>query len=268
VAESKWAPFTRDEERGGTQAERFYSRYWDWLVETGYYRKPPPARLHVALRALSELAPGPDAGGRRLWLDAGCADGKLGRLVAEQGLGFASVGADISETALELAKESYDRVVRWDATAGSLADHVEPGSAAALTCLDVIEHLFDPGQALADFRRVLRPDGLLVISTPNFAHYRARLTVLRGEFPTDDQHIFHEADHLHYFTRASFRELLESAGFEVLRVEGTVMQVPRALAPLDARLHGRIGHRAPTLFARQLVASARPAPGAAATSSS
>lgn len=256
MSNDKWRAIARPEGGAGTQAERFYDRYWRWIVDSGYYRNAPPPRLHVALRMLQELAPSGDSDDR-LWVDAGCADGKLGRLVREAGLGFTSTGVDISETALEMAREHYDRVARWDATAGPLTDVVEPGSAAAVTCLDVLEHLFDPGQAVAEFREVLRAGGLLVVATPNFAHYASRLTVLRGGFPSDEQHIFHEADHLHYFTEDSFAQLVESAGFDVLAVEGTVFRLPRGLDRVDRRLGGRIGKARPALFARQLVLAAR-----------
>lgn len=256
MSDDKWRAIARPEGGTRTQAERFYDRYWRWIVDSGYYRNAPPPRLHVALGMLRELAPQTDSG-ERLWVDAGCADGKLGRLVREAGIPFTSTGVDISETALEMAREHYDGVARWDATAGPLTEVVEPGSVAAITCLDVLEHLFDPGQAVAEFHEALRPGGLLVVATPNFVHYASRLTVLRGRFPSEEQHIFHEADHLHYFTGSSFTELVESAGFDVLAVEGTVFRLPRGLDRIDRRLGGRIGKARPTLFARQLVLAAR-----------
>jgi hypothetical protein len=96
-----------------------------------------------------------------------------------------------------------------------------------------------------------------VLATPNFAHYRSRLTVLGGEFPSEDQHIFHESDHLHYFTRGSLEALVRSSGFDVAEVEGTVFEMPRLLSRIDRRTGGAVSRRGVTLFARQLVLAAR-----------
>jgi SAM-dependent methyltransferase len=49
-----------------------------------------------------------------------------------------------------------------------------------LLCLDVIEHLnlLDQPAAIAEMHRVLRPDGVLLASIPNLAHFASRLRFL------------------------------------------------------------------------------------------
>ena len=75
-----------------------------------------------------------------------------------------------------------------------------------------MEHLQDPAAALHEVRRILRPNGRLVISVPNrdwprYPKYMARHTRFQ---PIDD----------HWFRVPEMRELLESNGFHVEEVNG------------------------------------------------
>jgi len=75
---------------------------------------------------------------------------------------------------------------------------------------DVWEHLEDPVRALDIAHRLLRPDGLLVITTVNMGGIMAK--VLGGRWP------WYMRMHLHYFTRQSLTEMVRRAGFDVLRL--------------------------------------------------
>jgi SAM-dependent methyltransferase len=82
-----------------------------------------------------------------------------------------------------------------------------PVADAALTTvvsLQVIEHVWDHRQFLAECRRVLRPGGWLVLSTPN------RLTFSPGAGPADRPI---NPFHTHEFTAAELIGLVRSAGF-------------------------------------------------------
>lgn len=83
--------------------------------------------------------------------------------------------------------------------------------ADVVAAFEVIEHLFAPRDFLFKVRRLLRPGGLLILSCPN-AHGFDNLTlgVRSGTF---------DHEHLNYFNPRSMRELLTSAGLEVLQIE-------------------------------------------------
>lgn len=108
---------------------------------------------------------------------------------------------------------------------------------------EVIEHLVDPDAALDEIRRILRPGGHLMLSTPNLAAWYNRALLLAGVQP-----VFSEVSlravhgrpgkevvgHLRLYTARALREFVTAAGFEVVRLEGAPFHgVPRPLRPLD-----------------------------------
>ena len=76
----------------------------------------------------------------------------------------------------------------------------EPASFDAIVCGDLVEHLRDPGAALARLRPLLRPGGRLVLSTPNIANWAMRLSLLGGRWRYTDRGIL-DRTHVHLFTR-------------------------------------------------------------------
>jgi SAM-dependent methyltransferase len=70
---------------------------------------------------------------------------------------------------------------------------------------DVIEHLREPWNELAQLSALLRPGGQLLLSTPNAGSLRARLQGNRWENIVNPTHFY-------YFTQRSLRLALERAG--------------------------------------------------------
>jgi dolichyl-phosphate beta-glucosyltransferase len=78
------------------------------------------------------------------------------------------------------------------------------GSATAVCLLDVIEHLSDPAPALAEARRLLAPEGRLVVTVPAHGFLWSAADVALG--------------HARRYNRRMLREQIETAGFEVERL--------------------------------------------------
>jgi SAM-dependent methyltransferase len=96
---------------------------------------------------------------------------------------------------------------------------IADGSVDLVLALEVIEHLlFDPMYMLAEANRILRPGGIVLLSTPNLASWRAATAVLTGYSPitysTYSSRRRAGDSHVHEFVPRELRVLLEAAGFE------------------------------------------------------
>jgi SAM-dependent methyltransferase len=189
------------------------------------------ATARAELRRIERHVAGP---GRLV--DLGC---WVGFLPAEAALrGWQAAGVEPSAWAAERARARGVQVV-----VGGLLDADLPERAfAAVTMGDVLEHLPDPGAALERVARILAPDGVLWIATPDAGSLLARALGRRwwSVIPT----------HVQLFTRRSIKALLERHDFEVLDL-GTS---PKSFSV--AYYLGRLGGYSPAV-ARGLVAIAR-----------
>lgn len=192
-------------------------------------------------------------------LDIGCGDGSAAATAAPLLAPHRLVGVDWSQDALRRANKHLTAV------RGGLTDPGLPfasGTADAVLFSEVIEHLVDPDAALDELRRVLRPGGHLLLSTPNLAAWYNRALLLAGVQP-----VFSEVSmrgiygrpgsqvvgHLRLYTARALRQMLPAAGFEIVKVSGAPYHdVPRPFRPLD-----RLACHTPSLASILLVHARR-----------
>lgn len=200
-------------------ATRVSCREWHEAIWAAMPEDSRPSDL--ALRARFLLA-AVRAGDRVL--DLGCGDGSFAAELTRHGA--AVVAADVAELALARARERVPgldaRLIDCDgewALPDAGFDVVWAG--------EVLEHVADTAAWLSEVRRVLRPGGRLLLSTP--AHgllVRLRLASSGRAF---EEHFEPLADHLHFYTRSSLRRVLAEFGFEDVAVSSAG---PRPLRPL------------------------------------
>lgn len=137
-------------------------------------------------------------------LDVGCGPGFF--LKAAKIRGWQVQGVEPSNWARRWAREylGLTDVLAGDYTA---LDRMVEESFDVVCAFDVIEHVLDPSDFLRAIGRVLKPGGMLVLTTPRFDSLFARFTGRKWHaiFPA----------HLHYFAGLSLTRLLKEAGFSV-----------------------------------------------------
>jgi SAM-dependent methyltransferase len=155
-------------------------------------------------------------------LEAGCGEGYGADLIAD--VARQVIGLDYDESAVAHVRARYPRV---DMRHGNLAAlPLGAGSVDVVVNFQVIEHLWDQRQFVGECLRVLRPGGLLLMSTPN------RVTFSPGrDTPINP---FHTRE----LNAAELTELLTSQGFSMEAMLG-VFHGPR-LAELDERYGGSL----------------------------
>jgi SAM-dependent methyltransferase len=168
----------------------------------GYYLDHE-TNLQNSRRKLAWVAHELPAGARLV--DAGSNFGHFLAVARER---YAASGFDVSPMAVAAARERFgvESIV-----ASVYALPASLGSADAVTCWDVIEHLPDPLAALRALRALLRPGGLLFLSTPDAGSPVARVLGRRWHYLDPVQHIT-------VFGRANLGTALARAGFAVVRV--------------------------------------------------
>src|SRR6185312_11985699 len=159
------------------------------------------------------------------------------------------VGIELDPEAARAAEAFCERVLVGDVETMELP--LEPASFDVVLCGDVVEHLREPGAALARLRVFLKPGGRIVLSTPNVANWAIRLSLLGGRWRYTDRGIL-DRTHTHLFTRATLREAIEGAGYVVDRIDFSA-PVPGGSDVLDGAARAVAALR-PTLFAYQWVA--------------
>jgi SAM-dependent methyltransferase len=89
-----------------------------------------------------------------------------------------------------------------------------------VSCNHVLEHVFETEKLVREFRRVLSPDGLCIVSVPNIAAWINRVTFLAGGQPLGSGHI-------RDFTPHGLQDLTKHCGF---RTVGWWAQSPGIIA--------------------------------------
>lgn len=88
---------------------------------------------------------------------------------------------------------------------------------------DILEHLIDPLTILSDVKRVLKPDGYVIVSVPNHFFSPLRLRILFGKGliwnSGGKNHAAHDQEwnymHIRFFTYRGFNQFIRGAGFTI-----------------------------------------------------
>ena len=152
------------------------SRWWDPESEFKPLHQINPLRVAYIEQQASGL------GGKHI-LDVGCGGGILTESLASKG---ASVtGIDMAKLSLEVARmHLHESGLEIDYQLSTVEDYAEQNETRfdIVTCLEMLEHVPDPDSVISAATRLLKPDGLLFLSTINRNPKSFALAILGAEY--------------------------------------------------------------------------------------
>jgi len=139
-------------------------------------------------------------------LEIGCSDGYFLNFLKEKG--WQVEGIEPSQFASDYARSAFGLNV----FTGTLDSFVPKENTFDMVYMfEVFEHLHDPRGTLIKIKSMLKEDGVLVITVPNFSSLLRRLFGKSWHFIDLPRHLFH-------FTKKSIKGMLKEAGFKSLSI--------------------------------------------------
>lgn len=176
-------------------------------------------------------------------LEIGCASGRLGREIKK--LGHYVAGIEISGSAANEARKVLDQVHVFDIE-NDWPTEVLSQRFDLVVLPEILEHVFDPVYILKKTSAILKPNGQIIVTTPNFLTWVNRIHFLFGFFKYENEGMF-DFGHIRWFTYSYLKKVLAEAGFTIKTEKHIIF--PGKLT--------QILKLWPSLFARQFVIKAR-----------
>lgn len=148
-------------------------------------------------------------------LDVGTGSGALGRYLKT--LGCAVDGITYSEEEAREAVSGYDRIEIADLEASLPSAFFSEAHYDVVVCADILEHLRNAAEVLADLRRLLTPDGRVLLSIPNATYMGVLFGLLSSRFVRTREGVL-DITHVNFFDRQGLEQLVSRAGYRISRV--------------------------------------------------
>lgn len=182
-------------------------------------------------------------------LDIGCATGFFGEYLIKEKKCIVD-GVDIGLAEAKEAKEKLRYVILGDIENVETIRKINQKYDLIIASM-IIEHLKDPWSALKQWKKLLKKDGFILVSTSNIAHWSMRLKLLHGDFKYQRYGLL-DNTHLRFFTYDTFQQLVKDCGYTIadLKVDPVGGGQPR--------LSNFFSNLFPNLFVYQILIKACP----------
>ena len=145
-------------------------------------------------------------------LEVGCACGGNFMLLREKFPDITCCGIELDDRSAAVAN-CFGQIFNMDVETLDMPEWENQFDAVILG--DVLEHLYDPWQTVRHMYRVTRPGGRIIVSVPNITHISIFDMMLSGQWKYAAAGIL-DHTHLRFFTQATAKEMVESAGYRVV----------------------------------------------------
>lgn len=143
-------------------------------------------------------------------LDAGCGNGAIAGRLAK--LGYQVTGIDLSEDGIVIARKAYPKVRFEVASVYDDLHAIIDEEVDVVISSEVIEHLYYPQRYLENMASIIRPGGIIILTTPYHGYLKNLALSL---FNYWDKH--HTVDwiggHIKFFSEKTISKMLRGSGF-------------------------------------------------------
>lgn len=147
-------------------------------------------------------------------LDIGCGVGSVDLYLVS--LGNQVTGIDISKKAIDMAKKS-SKILKLDEhvifNVIDFPKNIPKGVFDVVICSEILEHLIDDNGAILAIKKLLKPKGILIASSPSFNAPLYKLGLL--------DNFDKSVGHIRRYTASSFRKLFSNPDFKILDIQKT-----------------------------------------------
>ena len=165
-------------------------------------------------RLLRDVPPG------AVVMDAGCGNGSF--LALFQDRKWSLHGSDLSPSGIAVARETFPNIDFFLADGQNLyADFLATvGPVDVVLSTEVIEHIYDPRGFLRNCYELLKPGGILVLTTPYHGYLKNLMLALTGRM---DRHftVLWDHGHIKFWSRRTLSQALTEAGFTDIEFTGS-----------------------------------------------
>ncbi|MGA3283137.1 MAG: class I SAM-dependent methyltransferase [Verrucomicrobiota bacterium] len=196
-----------------SETQSYYDHYWDRGDNATWTPEIKPWADGEFERKLGRFS------GKEKVIDVGCGDATTYHRQLLNNV-HELYAMDVSSRGVEQAQSVGLKasVVKFDSERFPYEDNSFDGA----TCIEVLEHLFDPLFTAKEICRVLKPGACLVASVPNFGYFGDRLEALFRARVRNSAYDYinnpFAGAHIRFFSLREFKKLMRAAGFEVVEV--------------------------------------------------
>ena len=174
--------------------------YFQFLFDIEEYENEVANRILNSIEILIE---------RGTILDVGSGAGFLLNIAKQRG--WVVQGVEIAPWGLQASEKWNVPIYNGPLECAKFADE----SFDVVTCIDVIEHTYDPNEMFENVYNVLKPGGIIVIQVPN-------IQSVHGYFKSKWE-LLCPPGHLHYFKPKTMKVILEKHKFKIVSTENIAL---------------------------------------------
>jgi len=145
-------------------------------------------------------------------LDIGCSSGEIANMIFNMPNISKIEGVDISEIAIKEAKRRYPQIAFKQCSTDKLL--YEDLTFDTIFAGELIEHVPDTNRMFKEFYRVLKGNGILIITTPEMTTLKSIIISLFYY----DQYYNPTGEHVRFYTKNSITKILKSNGFKIIQI--------------------------------------------------